>query len=403
MLLAINQLPTHGSPLTPDDAACVDERAACEVENMLRLCPAHRPTPLFCLDQLSRRLGVQRIYVKDESQRLGLGSFKALGGTFAVIRVVLDRAQRVLGRRVAPAELLSDEVRAVARALTVCCATDGNHGRSVAAGARMLGVRAVIFVHEFVSARRVAAISSLGAEVRQVAGNYDESVALAARESLSNGWIVVSDTSWHGYEDIPRIVTQGYTAMVREVCRALDAPPTHVFVQAGVGGLAAAVAGHLSMVYREMRPRVVVVEPDRAACLYASHQAGRRVAVAVREPTIMAMLECYEPSLVAWRVVSRVVDAFMQVSDEDAVLAMRQLAAPIAGDRPIVSGESGAAGMAGLLKAVELRVTAEILGLGADSRVLLFSTEGATDPVSYAQHVGRTSEQVLQAGAAAVE
>src|SRR4030095_8562685 len=154
MLLAINQLPTYRLPLSPDDAASVDERAACEVENMLRLCPAHRPTPLFCLDQLALRLGVRRIYVKDESQRLGLGSFKALGGTFAVIRVVLDHAQRVLGRPVAPAELMSDALRAVARTLTVCCATDGNHGRSVAAGARLLGVRAVIFVHEFVSAQR---------------------------------------------------------------------------------------------------------------------------------------------------------------------------------------------------------------------------------------------------------
>jgi diaminopropionate ammonia-lyase len=402
MILTLNQLPTYRSPLLPDDAACVDERAAGEVENMLRLCPAHRPTPLFCLDQLARRLGVQRIYVKDESQRLGLGSFKALGGAFAVIRVVLDQAQRLLGRTVAPAELMSDEVRMAARTLTVCCATDGNHGRSVAAGARMLGVRAVIYVHEFVSARRVAAISALGAEVRQVAGNYDESVALAARESAANGWIVVSDTSWHGYEEIPRIVTQGYTAMVREVCHALDAPPTHVFVQAGVGGLAAAVAGHLSMVYGEARPRVVVVEPERAACLYASHQAGRRVAIAAREPTIMAMLECYEPSLIAWRIISRVADAFMQVTEEDAILAMRQLAAPIGGDRPIVSGESGAAGMAGLLRVMEERLAEQPLGLNGDSRVLLFSTEGATDPASYLQHVGRTSEEVLEAGAAAV-
>jgi len=400
MLLAINQLPTHGSPLSPDDAAGVDERAACEVENMLRLCPAHRPTPLFCLDQLARRLGVQRIYVKDESRRLGLGSFKALGGTFAVIRVVLDQAQRVLGRPVTPAELLSDEVRAVARTLTVCCATDGNHGRSVAAGARMLGVHAVIFVHEFVSPQRVAAIAALGAEVRQVAGNYDESVVRATRESAAHGWIVVSDTSWPGYEEIPRIVTQGYTAMVSEVCRALDAPPTHVFVQAGVGGLAAAVAGHLSMVYGGLRPRVIVVEPQRAACLYASHQAGRRVAIPVREPTIMAMLECYEPSLVAWRIVSRVVDAFMQVTEEDAIRAMRQLAEPIGGDRPIVSGESGAAGMAGLLRIMEQRPAQQALGLDDHSRVLLFSTEGATDPVSYLQQVGRTSEQVLEAGAA---
>ncbi len=403
MMLAINQLPTYGAPLLPADAASVDEHAAREVENMLRLCPTHRPTPLHCLEQLASRLGLQRVYVKDESARLGLGSFKALGGTFAVIRIVLDQAQRVLGRTVHPSELLSEDVRAVARSLTVCCATDGNHGRAVAAGARMLGARAVIFVHQFVSAQRVAAIAALGAEINQVAGNYDESVTLANHESGANGWTVVSDTSWDGYEDIPRMVTQGYTAMVQEVCRTLAQPPTHVFVQAGVGGLAAAVAGHLSLVYAAQRPRVIVVEPERAACLYASHQAGRRVAVAPREPTIMAMLECYEPSVVAWHVVSRVVDGFMLVAEEDAVRAMRQLATPAGADKPIVSGESGAAGLAGLLKAAQCTHTREILGLDATSRVLLFSTEGATDASSYLQHVGTTPRQVLKATAAPLE
>jgi diaminopropionate ammonia-lyase len=403
VMLAINQLPTYRAALLPEDAAYLDARAASEVEDMLRLCPAHRPTPLVSLDELARSLGVQRIYVKDESTRLGLGSFKALGGVFAVGRVVLEQARNVLGRTLEPAELLSDAVRGVARSLTICCATDGNHGRSVAAGARMLGARAVIFVHEFVSAQRVAAIAAHGAEVRQVAGNYDDCVALAFRESATNGWTVVSDTSAPGYEDIPRIVMQGYTAMVREVCRSLQQPPSHVFVQAGVGGLAAAVAGHLSLVYGVQRPSVIAVEPERAACLYASHQAGRRVAVAPREPTIMAMLECYEPSLVAWRVLSRVIDAFMLVAEEDAVASMRQLATPVGADLPLVSGESGAAGLAGLLKAVQLRRGAELLGLDRSSRVLLFSTEGATDPASYQQHVGRTSQQVLGGAGAYAE
>jgi diaminopropionate ammonia-lyase len=403
MIVAVNQLPAYGLPLLPADVACLDEQAASEVENMLRLCPAHRPTPLFYLDQLAHRLGVQRIYVKDESARLGLGSFKALGGTYAVICVVLEHAQRILGREISPSELTSDTVRAIARTLTVCCATDGNHGRSVAAGARMLGARAVVFVHETVSAQRVAAIAAFGAEIRQVPGNYDESVAVASRESRVNDWILLSDTSWPGYEDIPRLITKGYTAMVREVCAALDAPPTHVFVQAGVGGLAAAVAGHLALVYGKDRPRVVVVEPERAACLYASHQAGRRVAIAAGEPTVMAMLECYEPSLVAWRIVSRVVDGFMMVAEEDAIRAMRYLAAPTGLDPPVVSGESGAAGLAGLLRVAEWRLARSVLGLDTSSRVLLFSSEGATDPISYEQHVGKTSQQVLEATLVAVD
>lgn len=395
-MLTINQLSVFGLPLAAEDVAYLDMKAARQVEDLLSLCPAHCPTPLHSLAGLAQTLGVQHIHVKDESMRLGLGSFKALGGAFAVIRVVLDQAVRVLGRAIELSELTSSRtLRGIAETMTVCCATDGNHGKAVAAGARMLGARAVVFVHRRVSPQRIAAIAALGAEVKQVAGNYDETVALASRACAANGWTVVSDMSWPGYEDIPRIVTQGYTVMVREVCQAMAAPPTHVFVQAGVGGLASAVAGHLSVVYGEARPRIVVVEPARAACLYASHQAGQRVAIAAREPTLMAMLECYEPSLVAWRVVSRVADAFMLVDEADAVRAMRQLAWPHGVDTPIVAGESGGVGLAGLLRVMESGASREMLDLNARSSVLLFNTEGATDPVSYQERVGRSWQQVV--------
>ena len=189
----------------------------------------------------------ERSHIKDEGLRLGLGSFKALGGSYAVIRLVLDAASERLGRAVDVAALQTPDVRAIAADMTFACATDGNHGRSVAQGAKLVGARAVVFVHSGVSQERVAAIARFGAEMVRVAGSYDDSVEEAARVADKNGWTIVSDTSWPGYERIPALVMQGYTAMVREALRQFPEPPSHVFVQAGVGGVAAAVAGHLAV------------------------------------------------------------------------------------------------------------------------------------------------------------
>ena len=292
------------------------------------------------------------------------------------------------GELVDIAELHSPEVRAVAGQMTVACATDGNHGRSVAAGAQLVGAKAAIFVHAGVSDERVAAIARFGAEMIRVAGTYDDSVAEASRVCAEKGWIVVSDTSWPGYERIPGLVMQGYTAMVREALRELPQPPTHVFLQAGVGGMAAAVAGHLAVVLGDQRPTFVVVDPARAACLFETARAGHPVKVEHGEPTVMAMLECYEPSLVAWRVLSRVADAFMTVEEEDAVAVMNRLARPAAGDPAIVAGESGGAGLAGLLRAAQDETARAAIGLDGTSRVFLINTEGATDTERYRELVG---------------
>ena len=186
----------------------------------------------------------------------------------------------------------------------------------------------MIFVHAGVSDARVAAIARFGAQMIRVAGTYDDSVTEAARVSAEKGWTVVSDTSWPGYERIPGLVMQGYTAMVREALRQIGEAPTHVFVQAGVGGIAAAVAGHMAIVFGDRRPTFVVVDPARAACIYETAKAGHPVKIAHGEPTVMAMLECYEPSPLAWRVLSRVADAFMTVDDTDAVAVMNRLARP---------------------------------------------------------------------------
>lgn len=390
----LNQLSEYGKPLDPADAAYLDERAAARVQALLELCPVAEPTLLHALPALARQLGIGRLFVKDESTRLGLGSFKALGGAYAVLQVFLEEAGRRLGRPVAAQELAQPELRAIAAGFTVACATDGNHGRSVAAGARFIGCRAVIFIHSGVSVDRAAAIEAFGAEIRRVKGVYNDAVAAATRESEANGWVVVSDTAWPGYERIPQLVAQGYTVMVQEALHALPAAPTHVFVQAGVGGLASAVAGHLALVYAERRPRIIIVEPARSACLLASHDAGDRITIAEQQPTVMAMLECQEPSLTAWRVLARLADAFMTVDEDDAVQAMRQYAAPAGTDPAIVSGESGGAGLAGLAVAAADGSIREALGLSADSVVLLFNTEGATDPATYERLVGRAAEEI---------
>lgn len=393
----MNSHPEHNLPLEAVDAGTLSVDAAREVERFLSFRANHKPTPLQSLSGLAGQLGVASIHMKDEGFRLDLGSFKALGGSYAVIRLVLEEASRQFGKPVDIGELDTAAVRRIAEGMTVGCATDGNHGKSVAAGAQLVGAKAAIFVHSGVSDERVAAIAQYGAEMIRIEGTYDDSVAAAERICKENGWIVVSDTSWPGYERIPGLVMQGYTAMLREAVAALPQAPTHVFMQAGVGGLAAAVAGYFDIVFGNARPRFVVVEPDRAACLFASARAGRLVKVDHDERTIMAMLECYEPSLVAWRILARKADAFMTVSEEEAAETMRSLARPVAGDPAIVAGESGGAGLAGFLNAMKDSEKRAALGLDANSRIFVINTEGATDQARYEEIVGRAPAQVRAA------
>ncbi|WP_230533778.1 diaminopropionate ammonia-lyase [Microvirga roseola] len=393
-MFLLNQHPDYRKPPDPVDAETLGTTAAEKVERYLTYRDNNAPTPLHILRALAAKLGVGAIHIKDEGFRLGLGSFKALGGSYAVTQLVLEEAKRQLGRPVDVAELHTPEVHAAAAAMTVACATDGNHGRSVAQGAQLVGARAAIFVHSGVSDERVAAIARFGAQMIRVEGTYDDSVAEAARVAAQKGWIVVSDTSWPSYERIPGLVMQGYTAMVREALRQLPEPPTHVFVQAGVGGVAAAVAGHLALALGDQRPTFVVVDPARAACLFETARAGHPVKIDHSEPTIMAMLECYEPSLVAWRVLSRVADAFMTVDEEDAVAVMNRLARPVGDDPAIVAGESGGVGLAGLIRAAADPEIRAALDLNEVSRVFVINTEGATDPERYAKLVGMRPDAV---------
>ena len=338
--------------------------------------PGYAPTPLRDLPVLAMQAGVASVQVKDESGRFGLGSFKALGGAYAVLGVMqAELARQGIAKAATAAELMAG-VHAGA-GITVTCATDGNHGRSVAWGAQRFGADCVIFVHPGVSQGRRDAIAGFGAEVREAPGTYDDSVRAAAAAS-EHGWHVVSDTSWPGYTEIPREVMQGYRLMAAEALESWSGPPpTHAFVQAGVGGMAAAVSVQLRTL--QPAPALVVVEPHDAACLMASAEAGTITAAGSLD-TVMAGLACGEPSLIAWQELERAAAAFLSIPDAAAVGAMRVLAGC-----GVVSGESGAAGMAGLLRAAADPQARAALGLDRSSRILLFSTEGATDPELYAR------------------
>jgi diaminopropionate ammonia-lyase len=396
-MFLLNKHADYRTALDPVDAEMLGSAGADAIERHLAQRESHAATPLHALPGLASEFGIGTLHVKDEGHRLGLGSFKALGGGYAVTRLVLEAAEAQLGRSLGDDAFRLPEVRTLAANMTFACATDGNHGRSVAQGAQLVGAKSAIIVHGGVSEERIAAIARFGAEIVRVAGTYDDSIVEAARMAGENGWIVVSDTSWPGYERVPGLVMQGYTAILREALKQLPAAPTHVFVQAGVGGIAAAVAAHLTLVLGEDRPVFTVVDPARAACIFETARAGRPIKVAHGEPTVMAMLECYEPSPIAWRVLSRAADAFMTVEDADAVAMMNRLARPSPGDPAIVGGESGVAGLAGLMRATADPAIAKALGLDISSRVLVINTEGATDPVQYEALVGMTPDEVRDA------
>ncbi|MGF7053580.1 diaminopropionate ammonia-lyase [Bosea sp. OAE752] len=387
-MFLLNTHHDYGCDLDPADVATLGPSGAQAIARHLAQRAGHAPTPLHALPGLAAALGIGGLFIKDEGRRLGLGSFKALGGAYAVIRLALEEASARLGRRLDDTEINDPAMRAIAAGMTFACATDGNHGRSVAQGAQLIGAKAVIFVHGGVSEERVAAIARFGAQMVRVAGTYDDSVVEAARVAAEQGWTVVSDTSWDGYERIPGLVMQGYTAIASEAFAQLPEHPTHVFVQAGVGGIAAALAAQMQTQFGANRPFFTVVEPELAACVFAAAQQGRPVKIAHGAPTVMAMLECYDPSPLALRVLYRAADAFLTAADSDAVEAMNRLARPVAGDPAIVAGESGAAGLAGLLAALRNPDTRAALKLDGTSRVFLVNTEGATDPARYAELVG---------------
>jgi diaminopropionate ammonia-lyase len=353
--------------------------------------PGYEPTPLRSLDRLAGALGLGAVLYKDESGRFGLGSFKALGGAYAVIRLLSDK----LG--LSMAEIRAGHGREAARSITVTTATDGNHGRSVAWGARQAGCDCRIYIHAKVSDARARAMADLGAEVVRLDGDYDDSVHHCARDSAENGWFVVSDTSYDGYLDIPRQAMAGYATMATEALVQAASqgggPFTHVFVQAGCGGLAAALAARLWMAAgsgtefapEPGHPRFVIIESEYCACLMKSVRRGRPVVVKVRRETVMAGMSCGEVSLIAWEILRRAASDFVTIPDGAVAPAMRMLASGAAGGGEIEAGECSAPGPVALIAAACDQGLRAVMGLDADSRVLVIGSEGATDPAIYAE------------------
>jgi diaminopropionate ammonia-lyase len=370
--------------------------AFAEAKREITSWPGYQPTPLRRLAKLAAAAGICEILYKDEGERFGIGSFKALGGAYAVLRVLQRHVQKCGHGAVSSHELASGRCRGHTSQVTVTCATDGNHGRSVAWGARTFGARCVIYLPEVVSEGRCRAIQAFGAQVRRVAGTFDDAVRQAAADAVAHSWHVVPDTVCAGCSsDAARDVMQGYSLMIDEACAQCGAIPSHVFVQGGVGGLAAAACAYLWERHADERPCLVVVEPEKADCLLRSAMAGRPTPAQGPLDTIMGGLACGEASPLAWRVLDRGADAFVTIDDEAAIDCMRLLAEGRLGDEPVVAGESAVAGLAALLMACVDGHARDVLRLRADSRILVLGTEGATDMDTYRSLVGRTPDEVL--------
>ena len=348
-------------------------------QNFHRRLPGYEPTPLIDAPGLAETLGVGRVWVKDESSRLGLPAFKILGASWAVYRAIEEHSGHGIGAWDGLEEL-RERVEPL-KPLALAAATDGNHGRAVARMAKLLGFGAHIFVPADMVPARIEAIESEGAVVTVVDGGYDDAVARSAEEA-GGRCLVISDTSWPGYEDVPRWVIEGYSTILWEVddelARRGERGPDLVVAQIGVGACAAAVISHFRG--REAGARVLGVEPAGADSMLASVEAGRIVRLPPPHPSIMAGLNCGTPSLVAWPIVSEGADVFVSIEDEWARRAMRSLA--VAG---VVSGETGGAGLAGLLALADggRGNLGRLLGVDRESTVLLFNCEGATDPYAY--------------------
>lgn len=351
----------------------------------------YEPTPLHFLSEIANDSSVSLIAYKDENHRFSLKSFKALGGAYAVANLLIKKLNEQ-GIEANSSDLIQGTYSEITSKITVCCATDGNHGRSVAWGAQKFGCNCEIYIHRNVSIGREDAIAKYGATVNRIKGNYDDSVHIAAEVAEANGYYVVSDTSYEGYTDIPKDVMQGYTVMVDEAMKQMKEIPTHVFLQGGVGGFPAAVVSYL-VESLDCPPIFVVVEPANADCLFKSAVNGAPTVVHGDLDTVMAGLACGEVSLLAWSILESYVPHFLTIQDDSISKTMQLLANR---DKPIIAGESAVAGLAGFLIASNDDTLKSKLMLNENSRILFFGTEGDTDETMYKQLVGRSSEEVMK-------
>ncbi len=349
-----------------------------------RSLPGYRPSPLVRLSGLAGYLGINQLLIKDENLRFDLKAFKVLGASYAMAKCLGE----VIGLK--DDELTYNNIIAQKSAyhhLTFVTATDGNHGRAVAWTAKLFGCKSVVYMPKGSSPIRLEAIRKHGAEASVTGMNFDDSVMYANQKAQENGWTLLQDTSWEGYEKIPLHIMQGYSTLITEsIGQGQENLPTHVFVQAGVGSFAAAILASLVSLVEGAAPKFIVVEPEGAPCLFESIKKGERIRIKGDLATIMAGLSCGEPSHMGWKILKSAVSAFLMCSDEVARRGMKVLGNPLAGDQCIISGESGAVTLGALFEIMsdnDNRKIRKDLDLNSDSRVLLFSTEGDTDPDVY--------------------
>lgn len=349
--------------------------------------PMYQPTPLTELKETAAYLGLGNIYVKDESYRFGLNAFKVLGGSHAIGKYLAGKLGKEL-KDISYEMLISENIREQLGDITFVTATDGNHGRGVAWTANQFKQKSVVYMPKGSAKERLDNIRAAGADASIMDMNYDDAVRLAGKHAQERGWILVQDTAWDGYEEIPTWIMQGYGTMGLEALEQMPDKPTHIFLQAGVGSMAAAIAGFFTAVYGEERPMIVVVEPNKADCFYRTVEAddGKLHFVTDDMDTIMAGLACGEPCSIAWEILKDCADYYISCPDYAAAKGMRILGNPAKGDMSVISGESGASAfgcVAEIMSNPELASIKEKLQLDETSRVLFFSTEGDTDRENY--------------------
>lgn len=372
----------NGSPLSEYDINCANK-----IRNYHKSFPMYKQTPLCCMRNTAAVLGLGNIYVKNEAERFGLNAFKVLGGSFAVGSILSERA----GKNIFETdynELISAEIKDKNKDITFITATDGNHGRGVAWSATQFGCKSIVYMPKGSVSERLENIRKAGAEASITEFNYDDTVRLATKHANENGYILVQDTAFGDYTEIPKRIMQGYCTMALEAYEQLPEKPTHIFLQAGVGSMAAAVAAFFASVYGENRPIITIVEPLTADCFYRTAKAndGNLHCVDGDMKTIMAGLACGEPCSLAWDILSQYADHFIAFHDEAAADGMRLLAKPYGDDTPIIAGESGASAfgcVAEIMRNSELSELRNVLQLNENSVVLFFNTEGATDTENY--------------------
>jgi diaminopropionate ammonia-lyase len=363
-------------------------------------CMTSIATPRWHLPDLAKKLGVAALSVKDESKRSSLQSVEALGAPVGLVRLVM---REFPGVGFTAQGLFSGAHADALKGFTVISATDGNHGLALAASAKSLGCRCVILIHRSVNEERRVAIENFGAQVIRINGSYSQSVQEAARMAERNAWHVVSDTSYEGFETTPWDVMQGYGAIAAELiasegaCPNAPSPFSHVVIQGGVGGLAAGVISYMTEYFGPRRPAFLIVEPERADCLYQSGLRSVDTQASGAADSLIDGLACRDVSPLAWRFLESTVDYFITIKDEQAINAMRILAKGSARDIPVVSGESGAAGLAAVLAIAASADDRARAGFNRSSRILVINTEGATAPALFNELVGCSPTDVLAA------